>query len=128
MTEDPQPPAGIVISGGDVQIGAVAQGHKARASYRQVSEPAQWRPSDAERDELAALLLELHRAVQLREAELADPPAVNAAIEEVSAELGKERPERSRVRSALARIAATAGPAVEIAAAAATLGRAIAGA
>lgn len=123
MTEESQrEPGGIVISGGTVQIGALAQGSGAQASYRQVTDSAGW-PSRQEREELDVLLQELLETLRRHDSE----PAIWSAVEEVDAELSQERPDRSRLRKLLEKVATVAGPAAEIAAAAATLGRAIAG-
>lgn len=119
MTEKPAPePSSFVVKGGHVQIGAFALGPGARASYRQ----------EMPRAELLALFQELYETVQRLEAGLADAAAVRQAVEDVHAELERKRPDRSRLRQQLDKIATAAGPAVEIAAAAATLARAIAGA
>ena len=77
---------------------------------------------------MQVLLRELREAMLRQEAGLADAPAARQAVEKVSAELQRKQPDRSRLRRQLEKIAKAAGPAVEIAAAAATLGRAIAGA
>jgi hypothetical protein len=128
MTEESQrEPGGIVISGGKVQIGALAQGSGAQASYRQVTHSAGW-PSHQESEELEVLLQELLETLRRHDSELADGPAIRSAVEEVDAELSRERPDRSRIRRLLEKVATAAGPIAEIAAAAATLGRAIAGA
>jgi hypothetical protein len=129
MTEKPKAePNSVVIKGGDVRVGAFAQGSGAKASYRQDAPAASWEPSSQERDELQVLLRELHQAMLRQEAALSDALTVREAVEKVSAELQRKQPDRSRLRRQLAKIATAAGPAVEIAAAAATLGRAIAGA
>jgi hypothetical protein len=129
MTEKPKAePNSVVIKGGDVRIGAFAQGSGAQASYRQDAPAAGWEPSRQERDQLQVLLRELREAMLRQEAGLADAPAARQAVEKVSAELQRKQPDRSRLRRQLEKIAKAAGPAVEIAAAAATLGRAIAGA
>lgn len=127
MTEKPETAQNsITISGdADVRIGALAQGDNASASYWQ--DPV-WEPSGRERDELQALIRDLHEAVQRAEGGLADPAAVRHQVEKVSAELQRKQPDRGRLTRQLKKIATAAGPAVEIAAAAATLGRAVAGA
>jgi hypothetical protein len=127
MTEESQrEPGGIVISGGTVRIGALAQGSGAQASYQQVTDSAGW-PSRQEREELEVLLQELLETLRRHDSELDGEPAIRSAVEQVDAELSRERPDRSRIRRLLEKVATAAGPAAEIAAAAATLGRAIAG-
>jgi hypothetical protein len=127
MTKKPETAQNSITISGDaeVRIGALAQGDNASASYRQ---DLVWEPSGRERDELQALIRDLHEAVQQAEGRLADPAAVRHQVEKVSAELQRKQPDRGRLTRHLKKIATAAGPAVEIAAAAATLGRAIAGA
>ncbi len=125
MTQEPQP-GGIVISGGNVQIGALAQGAGARASAvvaQQDREPA----SPAEREEIASLMRDLLEALRQHASELTDDAGAQAAAEDATAELGKERPDISRVRQLLAKVGAAAGPVSEIAAAILTIQRAITG-
>jgi hypothetical protein len=127
MTEKPETGQNNVTISGDanVRIGALAQGDNATAWYR---EDRVWEPPGRERDELQALLRDLHEALRREEGGLADPAAVRQEVEKVSAELQRKQPDRGRLTRRLKKIATAAGPAVEIAAAAATLGQAIAGA
>jgi len=126
MTEKPETGKNSITISGDanVRIGALAQGDSATAWYQQ---DRVWEPSGRERDELQTLLRDLDEAVRREASGLADPAAVHQEVEKVSAELRRKQPDRGRLTRQLTRIAAAAGPAVEIAAAAATLGRAIAG-
>jgi hypothetical protein len=125
VSEEPQP-GGIVISGGSVEIGALAQGPHARASYEVVQSPGD-QISAQQRENLASLLHDLLDVLQQQGNELPDRATVQAVVGEVSAELDQEHPDRSRVRRLLERIAAAAGPVSEIVAAVATLQRAISG-
>jgi hypothetical protein len=123
MTEESQPPTGgVVISGGTVKIGALAQGPHAQASYREVINPA-----GDEREDLQALMRELLAVLRQHDSDLADAPSVHAAVDDVSGELANARPDRSRIRGLLDKIAAAAGPIADIAAAVATVQRAIGG-
>jgi Family of unknown function (DUF5955) len=131
MTQEPQP-GGIVISGGNVQIGALAQGPGARASAvvaQPALEPDLEPASDQEqqKQELADLMRDLLDALRQHASELTDDASAQAAAEDATAELSKERPDISRVRQLLAKIAAAAGPVSEIAAAILTVQRAITG-
>ncbi|HEY5018247.1 MAG TPA: hypothetical protein VII59_15875 [Streptosporangiaceae bacterium] len=126
MTQPPEPSRGIVISGGTVHIGALAQGPGARAS-QVVSQPAAEPDSGAQREELAGLMRELLAAIGDHTGELADEAGAQTAAEEAAAELGEDRPDVSRVRQLLSKLAIDAGPVSEIAAAIITVERAIAG-
>jgi hypothetical protein len=141
MTQEPQP-GGIVISGGNVQIGALAQGSGARASAVVAQpDPQSHQASDpdpepdrqpdlepaAEREELAGLMRDLIDALRQHAGELTDDASAQAAAEDATAELSRERPDVSRVRQLLAKVAAAAGPVSEIAAAILTVQRAITG-
>jgi hypothetical protein len=125
MTQDPQP-GGIVFSGGNVQIGALAQGPGARASAT-VGQPDLEPASAAERDQIATLMRDLLEALRQHAGELTDDEGAQAAAKDATAELRKERPDISRVRQLLAKVAAAAGPVSEIAAAILTIQRAITG-
>jgi hypothetical protein len=125
VTQPPEP-RGIVISGGTVHIGALAQGPGARAS-QVVSQPAVEPDSAQERAELSALMRDLLAAISDHAGELADGPGTQAAAEEAAAEMSKDRPDVSRVRQLLSRLALAAGPVSEIASAIITVERAIAG-
>jgi hypothetical protein len=124
----PQPPEprGIVISGGTVHIGALAQGPGARAS-QVVSQPAADPDSGLPREELAGLLRELLEAIRDHRPELADEAGAQTAAEEAVAEIEQARPDVSRLRRLLGKLSAAAGPVSEIAAAIITVERAIAG-
>ncbi len=124
MTQPPEP-RGIVISGGTVHIGALAQGPGARAS-QVVSQPTE-PDSGLERAELAGLMRDLLAAIGDHTGELTDEAGAQAAAEEAAAEMGKDRPDVSRVRQLLSKLALAAGPVSEIAAAVITVERAIAG-
>jgi hypothetical protein len=111
MTEES---GGIVISGGTVNIGALAQGSHAKASNRQVINAAQ--------DEgLHELIGDLLAVLREHDGELADAPAVQSA----AGELEQAQPDRSRVRALLDRITAAAGPITDIAAAVAAVRQAV---
>ena len=115
----PQQP-GIVISGGTVNIGALAQGPHARAS--QVV-----RMTAEQRDDLAAATRELLDALRQHQGELTDAQDARHAAEDAAAELAQDEPDTSRVRRLLDRVAAAAGPVAEIAAAVNAVQRAITG-
>lgn len=125
MTQPPDP-KGIVISGGTVHIGALAQGPGARAS-QVVSQPAAEPDAAAERAELAGLMRDLLAAIGDHAGELTDETGAQAAAEEAAAEMGKDRPDVSRVRQLLSKLALAAGPVSEIASAIITVERAISG-
>jgi Family of unknown function (DUF5955) len=116
---EPQQP-GIVISGGTVNIGALAQGSHARAS--QVV-----RLTAEQRDDLAAAVRELLGALRQHQGELTDAPDAQRAAEDAAAELSHDEPDTSRVRRLLDRVVAAAGPVAEIAAAVNAVQRAITG-
>jgi Family of unknown function (DUF5955) len=116
VSEDPQP--GIVISGGSVNIGAVALGPHARA-YEVVHSPGD--------QNLVSLMHDLLATLQQHESELADHETAQAAADEVSAELDQEHPDTSRIRRLLTNVATAAGSVTEIAAAVAAVQRAITG-
>lgn len=111
MTEES---GGIVISGGTVNIGALAQGSHAKASNRQVVNAGQ-------DEELRGLIQDLLAVLNEHDSEFADAPAVHSA----AGELEQAQPDRSRVRVLLDRIAAAAGPIADIAAAVAAVRQAI---
>jgi hypothetical protein len=111
MTEENR---GIVISGGTVNIGALAQGSHAKASNRQVVNAG---PDE----DLRALIRDLLTALREHDAELTDAPAAS----EAARELEQAQPDRSRIRALLDRITATAGPIADIAAAVAAVRSAI---
>jgi hypothetical protein len=128
MTQKPEP-GRIVFSGGNVHIGALAQGPGARAS-QVVSQPAaepDSRPGRAEREELADLMRDLLDAIRDHAGELTDDATAQATAEEAAAELGKGNPDLSRFRQLLGKLAVAAGPVSEIAAAIITVERAITG-
>jgi DNA invertase Pin-like site-specific DNA recombinase len=126
MRREPEP-GGIVISGGNVQIGALAQGKGASASAV-VAQSALDPSSAAGGEQVAGLMRDLLDALAEHASELTDDAGAQAAAEDASAELGRERPDISRVRQLLAKVASAAGPVSEIAAAIATILRAITGA
>lgn len=126
MTQPPEPNRGIVISGGTVHIGALAQGPGARAS-QVVSQPAAEPDSSPQREELTGLMRELLAAIGHHTGELADEGAAQAAAEEAAAEMAKDQPDVSRVQRLLSKLAIAAGPVSEIVAAIITVERAIAG-
>ena len=119
MTQEPQP-GGIVISGGNVHIGALAQGPGARAS-QVVNQTG----------DLAGLMRELLDVLREHAGELADGATAQATAEEAAAEAAKDHPDVSRLGQLLKKIAAAVGPAVgplaDIAAAIITVERAITG-
>lgn len=128
MTEKSQPPTGgVVISGGTAKIGALAQGSHAQASYREVVKLAHGQLTGEEREHLQGLMQELLAVLRQHDSELADAPAVQSAVDEVSGELEHERPDRSRIRRLLDTAAAAAGPVADIMTAVATIQRAIGG-
>ena len=125
MTREPEQ-GRIVISGGNVHIGALAQGPGARAS-QVVSQPATDPDAIARREELADLMRDLLDAIRDHAGELTDDAGAQATAEEAAAELGQESPDLSRFRQLLSKIAVAAGPVSEIAAAIITVERAITG-
>jgi hypothetical protein len=138
MTEESQPPAGqppagqppaggVVISGGTVRIGALAQGSHARASSREIIQLPAAELSAEDREELQGLIGQLLAILRQHDGELADPLAIQLAVDEMSGELDQERPDRSRVRRLLDKIAAAAGSIADIATAVAAVQRAISG-
>ena len=126
MTQEPEQ-GRIVISGGNVHIGALAQGPGARAS-QVVNQPDTGGPDTAaRRAELAELMQDLLVAIRDHQGELADGAAVQATAAEAAAELGQETPDVSRFRALLGKLAIAAGPVSQIAAAIITVERAITG-
>jgi hypothetical protein len=125
MTREPEP-GRIVFSGGNVHIGALAQGPGARAS-QVVSQPAADPDAAVRREELADLMRDLLDAIRDHAGELTDEAAAQATAEEAAAELGKASPDVSRFRQLLGKLAVAAGPVSEIAAAIITVERAITG-
>lgn len=125
MTREPEQ-GRIVISGGNVHIGALAQGPGARAS-QVVSQPAADPDAAARREELADLMRDLLDAIRDHAGELTDDAGAQATAEEAVAELGKDSPDISRFRRLLSKLAVAAGPVSEIAAAIITVERAITG-
>lgn len=125
MTREPEP-GRIVISGGNVHIGALAQGPGARAS-QVVGQPAADPDAAARREELADLMRDLLDAIRDHAGELTDEAGAQATAEEAATELGKDSPDISRFRRLLSKLAVTAGPVSEIAAAIITVERAITG-
>ena len=124
MTREPEQ-GRIVISGGNVHIGALAQGPGARAS-QVVSQPTA-DPDAARRGELTDLMSDLLDAIRDHAGELTDDAGAQATAEEAVAELGQETPDISRLRRLLSKLAVAAGPVSEIAAAIITVERAITG-
>jgi hypothetical protein len=116
----------IVISGGNVHIGALAQGPGARAS-QVVSQQAADAEAAARRDELADLMRDLLDAIRDHAGELADDASVQVTAEEAAAEISKPSPDIPRFRQLLSKLAIAAGPVSEIAAAIITVERAITG-
>ena len=125
MTREPEQ-GRIVISGGNVHIGALAQGPGARAS-QVVSQPAADPDAAARREELADLMRDLLDAIRDHAGELTDDAGAEATAEEAVAELAKDSPDSSRFRRLLSKVAVAAGPVSEIAAAIITVERAITG-
>jgi hypothetical protein len=111
MTEDSR---GVVISGGTVNIGALAQGSHAQASNRQVVNAG---PDE----ELRGQIRDLLAALREHGGELADA----SAVAEAAGELEQAQPDRSRIHALLDRITAAAGPVAGIAAAVAAVRSAI---
>jgi hypothetical protein len=125
MTQDPEQ-GRIVFSGGNVHIGALAQGPGARAA-QVVSQPAADPDAGSRREELADLMRDLLDAIRDHAGELPDDAAAAATAEEAAAELSKDSPDISRFRQLLGKLALAAGPVSEIAAAIITVERAITG-
>jgi hypothetical protein len=125
MTQEPEQ-GRIVFSGGNVHIGALAQGPGARAS-QVVSQPAADPDAAVRREELADLMRDLLDAIRDHAGELTDEAGAQATAEEAAAELGKDSPDVSRFRQLLGKLAVAAGPVSEIAAAIITVERAITG-
>jgi hypothetical protein len=127
VTPEPEP-GRIVISGGNVHIGALAQGAGARASQVVSQQAADPDPdAAARRAELADLMRDLLDAIGHHAGELTDAVGAQATAGEAAAELGKDRPDVSRLRQLLGKLAILAGPVSEIAAAVITVERAITG-
>ena len=124
MTQEPEQ-GHIVFSGGNVHIGALAQGPGARAS--QVVSQAADPDAAARREELADLMRDLLDAIRDHAGELTDDAGAQATAEEAAAELGKDSPDIPRFRRLLSKLAVAAGPVSEIAAAIITVERAITG-
>jgi hypothetical protein len=125
MTQEPEQ-GRIVFSGGNVHIGALAQGPGARAS-QVVSQQAADPDAAVRREELADLMRDLLDAIRDHAGELTDEAGAQATAEEAAAELGKDSPDVSRFRQLLGKLAVAAGPVSEIAAAIITVERAITG-
>jgi hypothetical protein len=125
MTQEPEQ-GRIVFSGGNVHIGALAQGPGARAS-QVVSRPAADPDAAVRRDELADLMRDLLDAIRDHAGELTDEAGAQATAEEAAAELSRDSPDVSRFRQLLGKLAVAAGPVSEIAAAIITVERAITG-
>jgi hypothetical protein len=125
MTREPEH-GRIVISGGNVHIGALAQGPGARAS-QVVSQPAVDPEDAARRGELADLMGDLLDAIRDHAGELTDDASAQVTAEEAAAEISKDSPDISRFRQLLGKLAIAAGPVSEIAAAIITVERAITG-
>jgi hypothetical protein len=125
MTQEPEQ-GRIVFSGGNVHIGALAQGPGARAS-QVVSQQAADPDAALRREELADLMRDLLDAIRDHAGELTDEAGAQATAEEAAAELGKDSPDVSRFRQLLGKLAVAAGPVSEIAAAIITVERAITG-
>ena len=125
MTQEPEQ-GRIVFSGGNVHIGALAQGPGARAS-QVVSQSAADPDAAVRREELADLMRDLLDAIRDHAGELTDEAGAQATAEEAAAELGKDSPDVSRFRQLLGKLAVAAGPVSEIAAAIITVERAITG-
>ena len=117
--------AGIVISGGTVHIGALAQGPHASAA--QVVQAGEGQFAAERRDQLTGLVTELLSVLRQHQPELADEANAQGAAEEAAAELAADEPDTSRVRRLLDKVAAAAGPVTEIAAAVNAVQRAITG-
>lgn len=125
MTQEP-PPGGIVISGGTVRIGALAQGRGARAEQT-VTQPAAAEDPATSPEELAGLMRGLLEALRQHEDELADSASAQEAARQAAAEIAKDSPDTSHVRRLLQKVASAVGPVSEIATAIITLERAITG-
>jgi len=125
MTREPEQ-GRIVISGGNVHIGALAQGPGARAS-QVVSQPATDPDAAARREELADLMRDLLDAISDHAGELADDASTQATAAEAVAEISNDSPDIPRFRQLLNKLAIAAGPVSEIAAAIITVERAITG-
>lgn len=125
MTQDPQP-GGIVISGGHVRIGALAQGTGAHAEQTVTQPTAAGDPATVPED-LAGLMRGLIDALREHDGELADSTGAHEAAGQAAAEIGQDSPDISRVRRLLNTVKGAAGPVSEIAAAVITLERAITG-
>jgi len=128
MTEKPKPaeskPAGIVISGGNVHIGALAQGSGAHAEQVVLGTGDS---AGSVREEIAELIDDLLDVIREHADELTDEASAREAAAEAAAEVATDRPDIPRVRRLLAKLGAAAGPVSEIAAAIITIERAISG-
>ena len=107
--------AGIVISGGTVHIGALAQGPHARAS--QVVQAAEGQAADERRDQLTVLVAELLSVLRQHQPELSDGVSAQAAAKDAATELAADEPDTSRVRRLLDNVTSAAGPVAEVSAA-----------
>jgi hypothetical protein len=126
VSEEPQPPVGgVVISGGTVKIGALAQGSHAQASNREIIHLPAGELTAEERENLQGLIRALLAVLRQHGAEFAS--AIQPTVDEMSSELDQERPDRPRIRRLLDKIAAAAAPIADIATAVATVQRALSG-
>jgi hypothetical protein len=116
---------GVSITGGNVSIGALAQGANARAN---VTVPAGDGWAARDRNEIAALLAELRATLARQQAQLSDPARLRAAEElagELAGELEQAEPSPSRVRRVLAGVLEAAGTVTAVSAAAGALREAL---
>ena len=99
MTQEPEQ-GRIVISGGNVHIGALAQGPGARAS-QVVSQPAADPDSAARREELADLMRDLLDAIRDHAGELTDDAGARRPPRRRPPRSSKDSPDVSRFRQLL---------------------------
>jgi hypothetical protein len=114
---------GIIISGGTVQVGAMAAGRNARAVNNVESASAAL--ATRGQAELAEKLDELLQVIRKHEAELPDRDEALELTGRVAEELEREQPDKPTVESFLARLAASAGSATTIVNAVTTLSHAV---
>ena len=103
---------GIIITGGKVDVGAMAAGPNAQAisNVHSASEALAARGQT----ELAERIEELLQALREHEAELADRDAAFQLTDRIAQELEREQPDKPTVEGFLARLAASAGSVASI--------------
>jgi hypothetical protein len=122
MTEN-RPNQGIIITGGKVDVGAMAAGPNARAINNVHSATAAL--AERGQTDLAAKIEELLQVLREHEAELTDRDAAFTLTARVAEELEREQPDKPTVQSFLARLAASTTSATTVANAVTALSHAV---